>query len=154
LDNNEALPDVSEYEKLLELRDKNPDKLTKKEQALLLEFSSLSDDELREKISIGHDYRFVGKVGNFCPIKAGCGGRELVRLGQDKKGNPKYSAATGSKGFRWLEAEMVKTLGKEGDIDLTYHNKLVDDAVDAISQYGDFEQFVSDEPWPELPFVN
>lgn len=97
-----------------------------------------------------HDYRFIGKVGAFCPIQPGHGGAELLREGKDKEGNVKYSAATGSKGYRWLEAEMVKTLGKEKDIDRSYYNKLVDDAVNAISQYGDFEQFVSDDPVPNV----
>ena len=49
--------------------------------------------------------------------------------------------------YRWLEAEFVKTLGKENDIDKSYYRKLVDDAVAAISQYGDFERFVADEPY-------
>ena len=152
LDRNEDLPDVSEYEKVLENRFKNTDSLTKKEKMLPEKYSSLSDDELREKISTGHDYHFVGKVGNFCPIKDGCGGRELVREGKDKYGNVKYSSATGAKGYRWLESEMVKTLGREDDIDRTYYDKQVDTAIEAISQYGDFEQFVSDVAWSELPF--
>jgi hypothetical protein len=102
-----------------------------------------------------HDYRFIGKVGSFCPILPGHGGAELLREGKDKEGNVKYSAATGSKGYRWLEAEMVKTLGKEKDIDRSYYNKLVDDAVNAISQYGDFEQFISDDPVPDVaPWFN
>lgn len=96
-----------------------------------------------------HDYRFIGKVGSFCPIKPGCNGGELLREGKDKEGNVKYSAATGSKGYRWLEAEMVKELGKENDIDRSYYDKLVNDAVDAISEYGDFEWFISDDPVPD-----
>jgi hypothetical protein len=104
-----------------------------------------------------HDYHFIGRVGRFCPIKPGCGGGELLREGKDAEGNQKFSAATGSKGYRWLEAEMVKELGKEGDIDLSYYNKLVDDAVDAVSEYGDFEMFASEDtyivmdrpPWEE-----
>lgn len=97
-----------------------------------------------------HDYHFVGKVGAFCPVKPGCGGARLVREATDKEGNVKYDSVTGTlkpdkTPYRWLEAEMVKTLGKESDIDLSYYNKLVDDAVDAISTYGDFEWFVSDD---------
>ena len=42
---------------------------------------------------------------------------------------------------------MVKELGKESDIDRSFYNKLVDDAIEAISKYGDFEQFVSDDPY-------
>ena len=57
----------------------------------------------------------------------------------------KYYAAGGTKGYRWLEAEMVKTLGKEADIDRSYYDNMVDNAVMDISQYGDFEWFVSDD---------
>lgn len=85
---------------------------------------------------------FIGKIGSFCPIKPGCGGGELLRKGADKDGNVKYDAPSGSKGYRWLEAEKVRELGKEADIDKSYYDKLVDDAVDAISKYGDFEQFI------------
>ncbi len=90
-----------------------------------------------------HNYIFVGKIGQFCPIKPGCGGGLLCR---EKDG--KYHAATGTKGYRWLESEMVKTLEKEGDIDKSYYTKLVDDAVEAISEFGDFEWFVSDDSEP------
>lgn len=101
-----------------------------------------------------HDYHFIGKVGSFCPILPGHGGGELLREGKDKDGNVKYSAATGSKGYKWLEAEMVSTLDKEKDIDRSYYNKLVDDAIDTMGKYGDFEWFVSDDPVPddELPW--
>lgn len=135
LDTNENLPDVSEYEKEFE---KAEDKYKK---------GKLSDTmfettctELLEKIKEGHDYHFVGKVGQFCPIKPGCGGAVLYRM-QDNK----YDAAAGTKGYRWMESAMVKTLGKEDDIDKSYYIKLVDDAVEAISQYGDFEWFISDD---------
>lgn len=94
-----------------------------------------------------HNYIFVGKVGRFCPIKRGCNGGELLREARDKDGNIKYNSATGAKDYRWLEAEVVRTLGKEDDIDRGYYNKLVDDAVETISKYGDFEWFVSDDPY-------
>ena len=111
-----------------------------------------------------HDYQFIGKVGSFCPIKPGCGGGILLREKKDKEGNVKYDSVTGTlkpdkTPYRWLEAEYVKTLDKEDDIDKSYHKRLVDDAVLAISQYCDFEQFVADEPFssdslgtlPEFP---
>lgn len=95
-----------------------------------------------------HDYKFVGKVGLFCPVKPGCGGGILVRESDDKKtGGKKYSAATGSKGYRWMEAEMVKALHKEDCIDKSYYQKMCDTAVHDISEFGDFEWFVSDEPY-------
>ena len=98
-----------------------------------------------------HNYHFVGKVGLFCPMKAGRNGGELLRESKDAAGNLKYTSATGAKGYRWLESEMVKELGKENDIDRSYYNRLVDDAVDAISKYGDFEQFVSDDSGSDSP---
>lgn len=108
------------------------------------DYAMITNDELRELIASGHNYIFVGKVGQFCPIKPGYGGGELMREGKDKYGNVKYSAATGTKGYRWLESETVKTLGKEDSIDRSYYDKLVDAAADVISQYGDLEWFLSD----------
>ena len=107
-----------------------------------------------------HNLHFVGRVGSFCPIKPGCGGAELVREAKDADGNTKYDSVTGAKDYRWLEAEMVKELGKENDIDLSYYNKLVDAAIygsgsgasrkPGISDFGDFEWFVSDDPTPAV----
>ena len=90
-----------------------------------------------------HNYVFVGKVGLFCPIRSGCGGGLLLR----EKSDGGYGAATGSKGYRWLEAETVKLLDKEEDIDEGYYHTLVDNAIASISEYGDFEWFVSDDPY-------
>ena len=55
----------------------------------------------------------------------------------------KFSAATGTKGYRWMESEVVRELHKENDIDLRYYASLVDEAVATISEYGDFEAFAS-----------
>ena len=97
-----------------------------------------------------HDYKFIGKVGRFCPIKPGFGGGILLREGTDKDGNIKYSAATGSKGYRWLESEMTYAIDKfRNNIDTSYYNKLVDDAIDHIKEFGDFEWFISDEPYED-----
>ena len=142
LDKNEHLPDVSAIEKELEKWESK----YKKGQLSDTMFEPMRD-ELTDKIAEGHNYIFVGKVGNFCPIKPGCGGGLLV-----SERNGKYNSVTGSKGYRWLESEVVRTLGKEDDIDRSYYNKLVDDAIDTISQFGDFEMFVSDDPYiPPLP---
>lgn len=106
--------------------------------------------DMNEDLPEDHKYVFVGRVGQFCPIKPGCGGGLLMR---EKDG--KYYAATGSKGYRWLESEMVRELCKEDMIDRSYYNKLVDDAVETISQYGDFEWFVANDASKEhisIPF--
>lgn len=55
----------------------------------------------------------------------------------------KFYAAAGSKGYRWLESEMVRELKSTDDIDRSYYDNLVDEAVETISQYGDFEWFAS-----------
>ena len=144
LDMNESLPDVTAAEKELEtLYKKWPDENGQ---------YPLDYDEtvvkLKEEISKGHNYIFVGKVGQFCPIKPGCGGGLLCRESEDKKtGEKKYDAATGTKGYRWLESEMVKELGKEDDIDRGYYDALVDAAATDISVFGDLEWFVSDDPY-------
>ena len=101
-----------------------------------------------------HDYHFIGKIGQFCPIKPGCGGGELVRESTDKDGNIKYSSATGAKGYRWLESETVKLLNKQKDIDRSYYDSLVDGAIETISQYGDFERFVADEPFTPIAGID
>lgn len=90
-----------------------------------------------------HSYHFIGKTGLFCPIKPGCGGGVLLREKDEK-----YYAVTGTKGYRWLEAEMVVKLSKEDDIDRNYHMALVDTAVKDISEFGDFEWFMSNSHEP------
>ena len=153
LDMNEDLPDVSEYEKQYEKLLKNISDISKLNDPMTEECKEF--ERLGKIISDGHSYHFVGKVGLFCPIKPGCGGGELLREAKDKNGNIKYASATGAKGYRWLESEMVRTLNKQKDIDRSYYDKLVDDAVETISKYGDFEWFASDdlyicdkENWP------
>ena len=137
LDMNEDLPDVTEFEAQRE-------KAFKKD-------PNYDPTEIDLEIAKGHNYIFVGRVGSFCPMKAGAGGGWLCREAVDNRtGNKKYVSATGAKGYRWMESEMVRELGKESEIDISYYTSLVDEAVDTISQYGDFEWFVSDEamdPW-------
>jgi hypothetical protein len=97
--------------------------------------------ELVKDIRAGHDYRFIGRAGSFCPVINGVGGGYLMR---EKDG--KYSFATGAKGYRWMEAEVLRTLGTEEAmrrINRKYYAALVDDAIATISEYGDFEAFAS-----------
>ena len=155
LDKNESLPNVDEYELAMALRyrtntEENP--WTRKEHAIYEKYKDLSDTELDGLVGTGHNLQFIGKVGSFCPIKPGCGGGLLVRESTDTNGRLKYDAVVGTKGYRWLEAEAVKILSKEDDIDRSYYDNLVNKAVEEISKYGDFEYFTQEEPWPELPF--
>lgn len=141
LDMNEKLPDVSGYEKRLE-KIENDYKKGKLSDTLFEPEAT----ELAEKIAEGHDYHFVGKVGEFCPVKTGKGGGVLVR---EQEG--KYYAATGTTGYRWLESDVMFNGGNDEFIDRSFYDKLVDDAVEAISKYGDFEWFVSDDPYASPP---
>lgn len=93
-----------------------------------------------------HSYFFVGKVGKFCPVKPGCGGGALVR--RNNKGG--FDSVTGTKGYLWKEADTVKGLNLDDEIDYSYFNKLVDDAVETISKFGDFEEFVRDNNEEEI----
>ena len=142
LDVNENLPDVTDYEKKFAKAESDYKK------GLISDTTfEAACKELMPLIEEGHNYRFIGKVGQFCPIKPGRGGGLLCR---EKDG--KYYSATGAQGYRWLESEVVKELEREDDIDRSYYDKLVDDAVSTIIAYGDFEWFVSDDPYVGPPF--
>jgi hypothetical protein len=82
------------------------------------------------------------------------GGKDAFIGFCDKDGNLKYDSVTGAKGYRWLESEMVRKLGKEDTIDRGYYNALVDAAVETISQFGNFEYFASDDPYVGPPFLD
>ncbi len=148
LDLNENKPDVTIYEKLksIRLRKKNNEtKFTKKEEMMLQSYSDLTDNEIDEKIKEGHAMKFVGKVGSFCPIKPGCNGGLLLRKAYNKDGSIKYDSVNDASGYRWLESEDVKLFNKENDIDLSYFDNFVNEAIETINKYGDYEQFTSDD---------
>lgn len=111
--------------------------------------------DMNEGLADGeHNYSFVGKVGRFCPIKDGCGGGLLMRRNGNRDG---YGAVGGTKGYRWLEASTVSALNKQGDIDISYYQKLADDAVNDISKFGSFDAFVHDTAETfvnAVPFMN
>lgn len=134
LDMNESLPDVSAEEKeLAKLRKKG-------------EVPTEVERELLARIEPGHNYRFVGRVGEFAPVKPGCGGGLLLR-----EDGGKYAAAANSSGYRWLESEMVRSLNLSNQIDRSFYQAQVDAALTAISKYGDAEWFRSDDPYDVPP---
>ena len=146
LDTNETLPDVSDLEAERDKLWKQINDPKRLNEPMKAECARI--EELEPLIEAGHNYIFVGKVGSFCPMKPGYNGGLLLREVVDKKtGKKSYASAGGAKGYRWLESEMVKQLGKEDGIDRGYYDAMVDTAVADISQYGDFEWFVSDDPY-------
>jgi len=144
LDMNEDLPDVTEYEKQLK-------KLEDDYKKGKLSDTTFEPESMRltNEIEKGHNYIFVGRVGQFCPMEEGAGGGVLYRF---KDG--KYYAIGGTKGYRWLESEVVKTLGKEDRINKEYYIRLVDEAKETIGQYGDFEMFTNAETFVPMDFMN
>lgn len=169
LDLNEFLPDVTAEEKAFAERLK-AEGITYEDWADIREeyeaalaagdpdaFSKLHNDatpyakdlmRMQENIARGHDYRFIGRVGLFTPIKPGRNGGKLMR-----ESGGKFASATGAKDYRWCESDSIgasravtgmgKPIYQMDDIDKSFYNHLVDDARDTISQYGDFEWFVS-----------
>ena len=85
-----------------------------------------------------HNLAFVGKIGQFVPIKKGRGGAELFR---EKDGS--FSAVAGTKGWRWREAERVRLTNNYNDIDYDYYNSMASEAAAHISEFGNFEQFAA-----------
>ena len=95
------------------------------------------DREEREK---GEDLdygtmRFLGRTGRFVPVQEG--GGTLYRVKDDK-----YYAVAGTKGYRWIDAEIAQTM-PDLKIDMTYFEKLKADAIKTIEQFGSFEELVN-----------
>lgn len=94
--------------------------------------------DMNESLPEGeHDYRFVGRAGSFCPVVDGANGGTMLRL---KDG--KYYSVTGTKGYRWMEAETVKALGREDAIDRSYFDRLVAEAKKSIERFVPYEDLI------------
>lgn len=130
IDLNESLKDVSLYEKELKKLESQYKKSEIEEDVYLKEKARL-DEIIKE----GHNYIFVGKVGRFSPVIPSMGGGDLVR---EKDG--KYYSVTGSKGYRWVESDIL--VNDVSKIDMSYYEHLKDEAKKAIEKYGSFEEFV------------
>lgn len=88
------------------------------------------------------DFAFVGKIGQFTPVKNG--GGFAVREATATDGTIKYDSVNGTKGHRWRETEeFLEHGGTIDDIDVSYYNELVDKAIDQINTYGDYYAFVA-----------
>lgn len=148
LDMNEQLKSVDDVEKEIQRRNYNRNNPDAKPMKLSNKFSDVTDDDLVKYYYEGHDYRFVGRVGQFTPIKPGHGGGLLVRRVDDDPEEYvtilgcKYQSVTGTKNYRWLESEMVKELKKEGDVDISYYEEQVTKAINSINEFGSFERFI------------
>lgn len=117
LDFNEDFPDITAEKKELE-------KLKKKD----LPESQDRIAALENYISKQHDYHFIGRVGQFVPIKPGCGGAELL-CNRDGK----YVAVAGTTGYRFREYAYVVANHLEDEIDMSYYDNMCNELKDDIS---------------------
>ena len=95
----------------------------------------------------GEGLHFVGRTGRFVPVLSGWGGGVLYRVKDGKS-----YAVTGTKGYLWLEAEHAFSIYKDGlgspiggsidFIDMSYFQKLADEAREAIDYFGEYTRFV------------
>lgn len=104
-------------------------------------------DVVREEIKKGHNYKFVGRVGLFTPIKRGCGGGRLVcyRRGEFVAVAGTKDSSSNDGAYRWLEAPMVQKEGKEHLVDMSYYEAMAEKAKQHIWLFGDFNAFVNGE---------
>lgn len=81
------------------------------------------------------EMKFVGLTGRFTPVLPGYGGAALYRMVDGK-----IYAASGTKGYLWMESDLAKNLPPEA-IDMSYFEELESDAIKQINKFGDFEEF-------------
>ena len=55
-----------------------------------------------------------------------------------------YDAVTGTKGYRWKEYSVIRDNGLSSEIDRQYYERLADDAIDTIEQYGSYEWLIDE----------
>jgi hypothetical protein len=80
--------------------------------------------------------RHIGKTGLFVPVLDG--GGKLYRVNDGK-----YYAVSGTKNHLWMEASVAQELGDKLKVDMSYFDKLKDDAIKAIEAFASFDQFVA-----------
>ena len=126
LDYNEEFPDITAELKELTKLKKKPEE--NEERIKVLE----------SYISKQHDYRFIGRVGQFVPIKPGCGGAELL-CNRDGK----YVAVSGTTGYRFKEYAYVVANHLEDEIDMSYYDKMCEELKNEISElpYQDMDKY-------------
>ena len=99
--------------------------------AMYIDFEHDKPEQLREGM------HFIGRSGLFIPVIGESGG-VLYRVVEDKS-----YAVSGTKGHLWMEAEMFEKLDVKVEIDMSYFEKLINDAIETINKFGNFEEFVN-----------
>lgn len=90
--------------------------------------------------------RHIGKTGLFVPVLSGGGKLYRVNKDTDAEGHDieKYYAVSGTKGHLWMDADEASEANEKGnlEIDMSYFEKLKDDAVKTIEKFGNFDEFI------------
>lgn len=93
------------------------------------------DREDQEKDELNYQtMRHVGRTGRFVPVLEG--GGTLYRVKDEK-----YYAVTGTKGYKWIEAEIAQSM-PDLKIDMSYFEKLKAEAIKTIEQFGPLEELL------------
>jgi hypothetical protein len=92
------------------------------------------EHEKDEKLDY-HRMRHLGRTGRFVPVLEN--GGTLFRVKDEN-----YYAVSGTKGHKWIEAEIAKSM-PDLQIDMSYFEKLKDEAIRTIEEFGSFQKFVS-----------
>jgi hypothetical protein len=79
--------------------------------------------------------RHVGRTGLFVPVVEG--GGILYRMHEDK-----HYAVSGTKNHLWMEAHVAEGLGEKLKIDMSYFEKLQNDAIARSRNSASFRDFV------------
>lgn len=133
LDFNEDFPDITAEKKELAKLDKQFDKWMKDGSIMTRSDEELKAHDKRSEalasyISKQHNYKFIGRVGQFVPVKPGCGGAELLCLRDDK-----YVAVAGTTGYRFKEYAYVVANHLEDEIDMSYYDNMCEELKNDIS---------------------
>jgi len=82
---------------------------------------------------------FVGRTGRFVPVTEASGvGGCLLRVYEGKE-----YAVGGTKGYFWVESDMANQMGLDLEIDMSYFEKLAEEAKATIEKFGSYDEFVA-----------
>jgi hypothetical protein len=98
----------------------------------------LDFDGVQRPMVYDEGLHFVGRTGRFVPVTQESGGGILYRIKDDKK-----YAVSGTKGHFWIEAEHAQALGPEMEVDISYFDSLVHEAIKTLEKFGNVDDFVA-----------
>ena len=101
--------------------------------------------DLKAKIEPGHNYIFISRSWLLLSLRNPAATAVYYCRVVDKDRRKELCLCWQGQRLPLAESEMVKHLGKEKTASTGCYDAMVDAAVADISQYGDFEWFVSDD---------